>query len=46
MSRNDEIIPQTKNNYSSQDVLNMALGTFISKQIISILKSSKSISAS
>jgi hypothetical protein len=46
MSRDDTIIPLPNINYSSQDVLNMALGTFISKQMISILKSSKSISAS
>ena len=46
MAKDDAIIPHSNNNYSSQDVLNMALGTFISKQMISILKSSKSISAS
>jgi hypothetical protein len=44
MAKDDTIIIQS--NFNSQDILNMALGTFISKQMISILKSSKSITAS
>jgi hypothetical protein len=45
MIKNDSIIAHSKN-YNSQDILNMALGTFISKQMISILRSTKSITAS
>jgi len=45
MTKDDTAITQP-NNCNSQDILNMALGTFISKQMISILKSSKSITAS
>jgi hypothetical protein len=44
MSKDISIAQQP--NYYSQDVLNMALGSFISKQMISILRSSKSISVS
>ena len=44
MTKDETLISQSTNNFSSQDVLNMALGTFISKQMISILKSSGSIS--
>ncbi len=46
MAKDETLISQSTNNFSSQDVLNMALGTFISKQMISILKSSGSISIS
>ena len=46
MAKDETLISQSTNNFSSQDVLNMALGTFISKQMISILKSSGSISVS
>lgn len=39
----DDVMVLPTKNFSSQYVLNMALGTFISKQMISILKSSKRI---
>jgi hypothetical protein len=44
--KDDISIAPANKNFSSQDVLNMALGTLISKQMITILKSSKSISLS
>lgn len=41
-----QVLKRLHPNYYSQEVLNMALGSFISKQMISILKSSNSISIS
>ena len=45
MSKDNSIIAPSSN-YNSQDILNIILGTFISKQMITILRSSESISTS
>jgi hypothetical protein len=46
MTKEISIISSFNKNYCSQDVLNMVLGTFISKHMISILKSPNSLSTS